>query len=163
VVALDYFADTDLRGDPGVVRLRVGPERTTAGLGRAALALPWDACAFTGGLENRPGLLRLLSRHGTVLGPDPRAVYAMRRPENFFGSLAEEGIPSAPLGPSTSRALLRKPRRAAGGRGVLPATAGERALPGEFLQERLEGACGSAAFLADGDDAVLLGTSEQFV
>jgi len=63
-----------------VVRLAVG--RTTADLGRAALARhDWGACAFTGGLENRPGLLRCLSRRGSLLGPAPKDVAALRRPD----------------------------------------------------------------------------------
>jgi hypothetical protein len=179
VVALDYFADTDLQDDEGVVRLAVGRDvegdRTTAGLGRAALALGsgphrWDACAFTGGLENRPGLLRLLSRRGTLLGPEPGAIHAVRRAETLFGFLVSEGIPCARLAPggrapddARPGTWLVKPRGAAGGRGVREARAGEAGAPGEFVQERLEGACGSAAFVADGRDAVLLGTSRQIV
>lgn len=179
VVALDYFADTDLEDDRGVVRLAVGRDveggRTTAGLGRAALTLGsgphrWDACAFTGGLENRPGLLRLLSRRGALLGPEPGDVRALRRPEILFDFLASEGIPCARLAPdgrapeeARPGAWLVKPRHAAGGRGVREARAGEAAAPGEFVQERLQGACGSAAFVTDGRDAVLLGTSEQIV
>jgi predicted ATP-grasp superfamily ATP-dependent carboligase len=164
VLALDYFADTDLQDDAAVERLAVTGGRTTAGLGRAALAVEerWDACAFTGGLENRPGLLRLLARRGTLLGADPAAVHAVRTPEVFFGFLAAERIPHARLaGDSRPGARLVKPRRAAGGRGVRPASPGEAAPPGEFLQERLPGRCGSAAFVACGRAAVLLGTSEQ--
>jgi predicted ATP-grasp superfamily ATP-dependent carboligase len=162
IIALDYFADTDLREDEAIERLAAA--RTTADLGRAALGLRWGACAFTGGLENRPGLLRLLSRQGTLLGPDPRAVHAVRTPETFFGFLASERIPHARIAEGARPgAWLVKPRRAAGGRGVRPARPGEAAAPGDYLQARLAGRCGSAAFVADGRGAVLLGTSEQMV
>jgi predicted ATP-grasp superfamily ATP-dependent carboligase len=115
-------------------------------------------------------LLRLLSRRGTLLGPEPVDVRAVRRPEILFSFLASEGIPCARLAPggrapegARPGAWLAKPRHAAGGLGIREAGAGEASAPGEFVQERLEGACGSAAFVADGRDAMLLGTSEQIV
>jgi predicted ATP-grasp superfamily ATP-dependent carboligase len=165
MIALDYFADTDLQDHGGVVRLVGG--RSSASLGRAALALGFEAFAFTGGLENRPGLLRLLSRRGELLGPDPRAVQAVRRPEMFFGFLEAERIPHAGMARGgrvpSGGSWLMKPRRAAGGRGVRPGHPGEAAAPGDFVQERLEGACGSAAFVAGAGETLLLGTSEQMV
>jgi predicted ATP-grasp superfamily ATP-dependent carboligase len=46
---------------------------------------------------------------------------------------------------------------------VRPAAPGEPRRPGEYLEEFLEGVAGSAAFLADGRQARLLGASEQLV
>jgi predicted ATP-grasp superfamily ATP-dependent carboligase len=46
---------------------------------------------------------------------------------------------------------------------VRAARPGETVQPGWHLQERLDGRPGSAAFLADGHDAVLLGVGEQLI
>jgi len=169
IVALDFFGDADLDDAPvRVVSLRrdLGLDRTIANLGRAALSLAWQATAPAGGLENRPGLLRLLARRGRLLGSDHRSIRAVRDPARLFGWLASEDLPHAPTClaqcvPGDGRPRLMKRRRGAGGGGVRRALPSEPVPPGWYLQELLEGRAGSAAFLADGHDAVLLGVSEQ--
>jgi len=171
IIAVDFFGDADLENDPvRVVALRRdhGLERTIANLGRAALSLGWNAVMPAGGLENRPGLLRLLARRGRLLGSAPGSIRAVRDPARLFPWLASEDLPHAltrlaPRVPRDGRAWLLKPRRGAGGGGVRAARPGETVPPGWHLQERLDGRPGSAAFLADGHDAVLLGVSEQLI
>jgi hypothetical protein len=191
LLAIDYFGDADLASeftrapagewpDVSVVSVSrdLGLPRNTASLGRAALASEWSAVACAGGLENRPGLLRLLARRsaaggrdGIILGNDAPTVAAVRDPFRLFAFLAEEGIPHAAVrrggaqpasGPPPDLSLwLVKRIRSAGGSGVRPAVPGAPAPPGWFLQERLPGPIGSAAFLADGQAATLLGVTEQ--
>jgi uncharacterized protein len=171
IIALDFFGDADLDGQPvEVVSLRrdLGLERSVANLGRAAVGLGWEAVAPAGGLENRPALLRLLARRGSLLGSAPEAIRAVRDPGRLFAWLASENLPHAPTPDSTrvprdGRGWLVKRRRGAGGSGVRAGLPGEPVPPGAYLQERLEGRPGSAVFLADGSDAVLLGVSEQLV
>jgi len=169
IIALDFFGDADLDGEPvRVVALRRdrGLGRTIANLGRAALTLGWDAVMPAGGLENRPGLLRLLARRGRLLGSAPGSIRAVRDPARLFPWLTSEDLPHAPTQvatgvPRDGRGYLVKPRRGAGGARLRAARPGESVPPGWYLQERLDGRAGSAAFLADGRDAVLLGVSEQ--
>jgi predicted ATP-grasp superfamily ATP-dependent carboligase len=171
ILALDFFGDADLDGRPvEIVSIRrdLGLDRTIADLGRAALDLDWKAVAPAGGLENRPGLLRLLARRGRLLGSAPEAIRAVRDPGRLFAGLAAEGLPHAAAPgaarvPRDGRAWLVKRRRGAGGGGVRAARPGEPVPPGSYLQERLDGRPGSAAFLADANDAVLLGVCEQLV
>ena len=174
VVVLDYFGDADLEREPearvaGIAR-DFGLPRTTAGLGRAVLGLAaagrrWDGLAYAGGVENRPGLLRRLARLVPLLGNDPAAVAAVRDPLRLFPYLESERIlhASTPLldaAPRDGRWLFKR-RRGAGGSGVRDATPGECRRPGEYLQAHLDGAPGSAAFVAGGGEARLLGASRQ--
>ena len=55
---------------------------------------------------------------------------------------------------------LRKPRRGGGGSGVREWKPGAPLRPHELVQERIEGVLASAAFVADGRRAVLLGMSK---
>jgi predicted ATP-grasp superfamily ATP-dependent carboligase len=171
IIALDFFGDADLDGEPvRVVSIRrdCRLDRTIANLGRAALALGWETSVPAGGLENRPGLLRLLARRGHLLGSPPEAIRSVRDPAVLFPWLAREDLPHAATcvaaaGPRDDRDRLLKRRRGAGGGGVRAARPGETVPPAWYLQERIDGRPGSAAFLADGHDAVLLGVSEQLI
>ena len=181
VLVLDFFGDADLLAERraavfGIAR-DLGWPRTTAGLGRAVLALAakglrWDAFAYAGGLENRPGLLRRLARSARLLGSEPLAVAAVRDPDRLFPCLEAEGILHPPTrtrgrrgvpatdAPRQGRWVLKR-RRGAGGHGVRDAAPGECPRPGEYLQERLDGSPGSIAFVADGREARLLGATLQ--
>ena len=139
--------------------------RSTASLGRAALALEWSEVAVAGGLENRPALLRLLARGGGLLGSPPRAIAAVRDPATLFSFLRSAGLPHAPISFETpprarGRRWLLKRRRSAGGGGVRAAPPGARRRPGEHFQQWIDGRAGSAAFVAWRDGAALLGVSE---
>jgi len=177
ILAVDYFGDADLEGESRLTPVAIGRDlglpRTTAGLGRALLRLAaagatWDALAWAGGLENRPALLRRLSRVCPLLGNEPGAVAAVRNTPLVFAALDEARLrhPEAPgleAAPRDGRRWLFKRRKRAGGHGVRPAAPGEPRRPGEYLEEFLEGIPGSAAFVADGRQARLLGASEQLV
>ena len=169
LLLLDYFADDDLAREPRVRFAGVeGAPRSTAGLGRAALALAaggcgWRGLAYTGGLENRPGLLRLLARRAPILGNSPAAVASVRDPDRLASFLEKEGLLHAGVSRADTAPLqgpwLFKRSRGAGGSGVREATPGERRRPGEYLQQRLDGVAGSIAFVADGRRAQILGAS----
>ncbi len=169
LVTIDFFADSDLDGD-AIQALSVardaGLPRSVASLGRQALRIDWQAFLTAGGLENRPGLLRLLERRGRPLGSAATAVRAVRDPERLASWLASARLPHASViavsrVPADGREYLLKPRRGAGGGHLRRARSGESVPPGWYLQEHLEGRAGSAAFLADGRSARLLGVSTQ--
>ena len=174
-LALDYFGDTDLAALAERVPLRalslsrdLGRPRTAAALARAALGLDWEAVAFSGGIENRPGLLGTLGRHGRVLGNSPETVSRVRDPRGLFGFLRRAGIPHARTWTGRSAGVpgdagrgLWKGIRSGGGARVLAARRGQARPRGFYRQEFLAGTPGSASFVADGRHAVLLGLSEQ--
>jgi uncharacterized protein len=175
IVALDYFGDADFDDLSSRCRLQVvslprdlGLRRSVASLGHAALALDWSGVAYAGGFENRPGLIRLLERRGSVLGSRAISVHAVRDPDRLFPCLARAGFrhprtsPRAAEAPAASAGLhLFKPLRSGGGSGIRPAIPGERRPPGCCLQEWIDGAAGSAAALGNGRAAVVLGVTEQ--
>ncbi|HYV85982.1 MAG TPA: ATP-grasp domain-containing protein [Patescibacteria group bacterium] len=173
LIALDYFGDADLdrpaEGRPPVDVLSISRDlampRSTAALGRAALSMEWSAAVCAGGLENRPGLLRLLARRGELLGSPARSIAAVRDPATLFAFLQRSGIAHASISrgaltPARGGRWLLKRRRSAGGGGVRAAPAGERRLPGEHFQRWIDGRAGSAAFVASEGGAVLLGVTE---
>jgi uncharacterized protein len=175
-LALDYFGDADLlalrsRGvETRALTRDLGLQRSLPSLGRAAQGFGWDACLYGGGLENRPGLLRLLARRGPIVGNGPEVVRAVRDPARLFPFLRRAGLPHAPSD-AAAAAAPRGPRhrhlwkriRSGGGLGVRPARPGERRPRGHYLQRFLPGPCGSAAALGDGRAAVVFGVTEQIV
>jgi predicted ATP-grasp superfamily ATP-dependent carboligase len=169
LVALDFFADADLDGEAITlisVARDAGLPRSVAGLGRHALRLDWQAFLGAGGLENRPDFLRSLEQRGRSLGTPAAAVGRVRDPRRLAAWLAARHLPHAPVHaarrvPRENGVFLLKPRRGAGGGGVRRAAAGETVPPGVYLQKYLDGRAGSAAFLADGQTAHLIGVCAQ--
>jgi uncharacterized protein len=177
LVALDYFGDADLLSLGSRIPIRalslrrdLGRRRSSLSLARAALGLDWQAFAYSGGLENRPGSLLHLEHRGAVLGNGACAVRALRDPTVFFSVLRREGIPHPPTriaddGPGSGRAAryLWKGMRSGGGLRVRAAVRGEPRPRGFYRQQLLPGTPGSAAFVADGTRAIVLGVTEQIV
>lgn len=174
-LALDYFGDADLAALADHVPLRtlslsrdLNRPRTAAALARAALGLDWEALAYSGGIENRPGLLEGLKRHGRILGNGPDVVARVRDPRALFGFLRRAGIPHARTWIGRNAGVPRgegrdlwKGIRSGGGMRVLAARPGQVRPRGFYRQEFLAGIPGSVSFVADGERAVLLGLSEQ--
>jgi predicted ATP-grasp superfamily ATP-dependent carboligase len=118
---------------------------------------------YGAGLENRPDLVARLAADRELLGCPPDVLRRVRDP----ALLAASGLPypqtvvgRAPAAPEGR--WLRKPLRSGGGRGVRAWRGG--AVGGAVVvQRRVEGLPCSAAAVADGRAAVLLGVSEQLL
>jgi uncharacterized protein len=163
VTALDRFGDVDLRAiAPGAT---APSNDALAALAVGAAGGGTDAAVYGAGFENRPDLVARLADGRVLLGTpaqllatvrDPRAVGAAAR---TAGARAPEtrsaGEPQQSPGP-----WLRKPRHGGGGRGVRR-WAGGRLAPSEILQRRIDGLSCSAAAIADGRRATVLGLTEQ--
>jgi predicted ATP-grasp superfamily ATP-dependent carboligase len=173
VVAVDRFGDLDLRRTcQSVSILRdLGGEGGMAELVEAAEAIPAARVVYGAGLENRPDLVARLAAGRTLLGCDPDTLERVRDPALLGASLRAAGLAypethlaaEAPLrADRRARRWLRKPVRSGGGRGVREWRGGR--LPRTALvQERIDGLPCSAAAVADGRSATLLGVSEQLV
>jgi predicted ATP-grasp superfamily ATP-dependent carboligase len=101
-----------------------------------------------------------------LLGSAPAPLRAVRDPARLGAALRDAGLPyprtlaTAPAGGADR--WLRKPLRGGGGTRVRAWRGG--ALPaGTVVQERIDGVACSAAAVADGVDAVVLGLTEQLV
>jgi uncharacterized protein len=174
-LALDYYGDADLLSLRASRPIRVlslerdcGRPRTIPALVRAASDQEWRACIYAGGLENRPTLLGRLEDQGAILGNGARVVAAVRDPGRFFRFLRAAGIPhpatffgEGRLSRETGALCLWKSIRSGGGVRVRRALPGETRPRGFYRQVFLPGTPGSAAFVADGERAVLLGVTEQ--
>jgi uncharacterized protein len=172
VVALDRFGDLDLqRLCPSVSVLRdLGGRGGMAALVGAAKDIPAPSVIYGAGLENQPGLVARLAIGRRLLGCSPETLERVRDPAVLGASLRAAGLafpstfrgPDAPRRAERSRRWLRKPVRGGGGRGIREWRRG--ALDGQVMvQEHISGLACSAAAVADGRSAALLGVSEQLI
>ncbi len=165
VIALDRFGDVDLRA--------IAPGATAPGNDAvAALAADVDAEAvvYGAGFENRPDLVRRLADGRELLGTPPESLVAVRNPwalgaaARAAGARAPEtrSVDELPESSGSGRRgpWLRKPRHGGGGRGV-GRWAGGRLHSSEILQRHIDGLSCSAAAVADGHRATVLGLTEQ--
>jgi predicted ATP-grasp superfamily ATP-dependent carboligase len=172
VFALDRFGDLDLqRLCPSVSILRDrGGRGGMAELVDAADGIAAERVVYGAGLENRPDLVARLAAGRTLLGCAPETLRGVRDPAVLGASLRSAGFAypptfsaaEAPVRADRARRWLRKPVRSGGGRGVR-AWRGGRLVDGVVVQERISGLPCSAAAVADGRSAALLGVSEQLV
>jgi predicted ATP-grasp superfamily ATP-dependent carboligase len=173
VIAVDRFGDLDLRRMcQGVSILRdLGGEGGMAELVEVAEAIPADRVVYGAGLENRPDLVARLAAGRTLLGCAPETLERVRDPALLGASLRAAGIAYPETHPAAHASLradrrarrwLRKPVRGGGGRGVREWRGG-RVPVTCVVQARIDGVACSAAAVADGRAATLLGVSEQLV
>ena len=172
VVALDHFGDLDLqRLCRSVSVLRdLGGRGGMATLVDAADGIAAPSVIYGAGLENQPALVARLASGRRLLGCPPETLERVRDPASLGASLRAAGLAypltfgasEAPRRADRPRRWLRKPVRGGGGRGVREWRGG--ALDGDVVvQERISGLACSAAAVADGRSAVVLGVSEQLI
>lgn len=172
---VDLFADTDLTAIGPCVR--VPAEHYPDGLAEAARSLPNCPFLYTGGLENRPGVIAALSAERKLWGVAPGVLKRVRQPEFLTASLVSAGLPALDV---TRNSLnlprdgtwMAKPFRSTGGQGVLPldllsrknAGKSNRAESQFYYQRRACGLSLSAIFIADGHGhAQIAGVTRQLI
>jgi uncharacterized protein len=168
----DCFADTDTQELAHACRKL--PGNIAHGIKWRTLAPALDALAdaapspvigliYGSGFEDRPELLTLMARRWTVLGNDAAIVARIKAPQSFFVELDRLGIthpPTAMASPRRGAGWLVKRIGGAGGSHIVP----NRPGPSDrntYFQKRVEGLAISALFVANGDEARVLGFSEQ--
>jgi uncharacterized protein len=172
IVALDHFGDLDLqRLCPSVSLLRdLGGRGGMAALVDAAKEIAAPGVIYGAGLENQPGLVARLASGRRLLGCTRETLERVRDPASLGASLRAAGLAypltfgahDAPRQAERSRRWLRKPVRGGGGRGVREWRGG--ALDGGVVvQQHVSGLACSAAAVADGRSAIVLGVSEQLI
>jgi predicted ATP-grasp superfamily ATP-dependent carboligase len=172
IAALDAFGDLDLQSmcEAHSVTRDFAREYSPKALLAASQDLAFDAVAYTSNLENYPAVVSRLARAGALIGNSPQTLRRVRHWPTLSAALARGGyhtpetiLPGSGLIPIPEREWLVKPVRSGGGHGV--ALWRKRRLPGRsfLLQEYLPGEPISAAFVADGSRAVVLGMTEQLI
>jgi hypothetical protein len=168
IITVDYFGDLDQKRLCENVSLREeGRRYSAAAILEAASGLPYDAVAYTGGLENHPDVVAELAQGKALLGNGPETLRRVRDPEVLFPFLAARGFahpctlwPGSPL--PRWGTWLRKPVRGGGGQGVR-VWKGGRLESGHILQEFVPGRPASAAFVADGWRCAVIGWTEHLL
>jgi uncharacterized protein len=168
----DFFADADTQDAAHACRKLTGLARgfRWRSLYPALSALaelvpsPVLGVVYGAGFEDRPELLRLISRRWPLLGTGAAAVARLKSPEDFFRTLDRLGIAHPPTQrepPARGGRWLVKKRGGAGGSHIVPSRlAGAKA--DTYFQERVAGRAVSALFVACGGEARVLGFSEQW-
>ncbi|MBX7168370.1 MAG: ATP-grasp domain-containing protein [Pirellulales bacterium] len=167
VEAIDLFADADLQA---IARCtRVG--RFSASTLAAAQKSSCWGWLYTGGLENYPRLVDRLARAHRLLGNHGAVLRAVRDPFRLAQEFAAAGlavpeVQRAPSGLPRDGSWLLKLVRGSGGSHVVPWTAAAEAsfdARRHYLQRRITGKPCSAAFVAAGGRACLVGMTEQLL
>src|SRR5439155_16334268 len=89
---IDLFADLDLQAKCPVVAVAVS--RYPSGLAALAREAPPGPWMYTGGLENRPRLIRQIMRERPLWGNEDTALAKARDPFALQRALADAGVPS---------------------------------------------------------------------
>lgn len=169
VITLDYFGDRDqkeLVENYSLMR-DFRSSFSASGLLEASRQLSFEAVAYISSLENHPEVVAELAQGHRLLGNTPQTLREVRHWPTLRSFCHEAGIPfPATLfaGESlpTGGRWLRKPVRSGGGHGI-SFWRGEPLDEHHLLQEHLEGTHCSAAFVANGQDCVLIGVAEQLI
>lgn len=172
VTALDYFGDADLQVLCPSLSLRrdFNQPYTATALVDAAVTLTAPAVVYGASLENHPTQVARLGRGRQLLGNRPATLRQVRHPLRLAEALRAGGFAYPPtvlaepdLSLDPRRRWLWKPLNSGGGHGIFAWRPG-KSLPVEgVFQEQLTGLVGSAVFVANGQQAVLLGLTEQLV
>ena len=162
--AIDLFADRDLAELCPAVRIEQYPR----GFLRALAAAPDAPWIYTGGLENYPRLVARMAEVRPLWGNDAAVLRRVRDPRRLAQALREEGLQCPNQWSACNdagRQWLVKPLRGSAGLGVRFATASDlaRERTKMFLQEYIAGESCSAAFVAAGGQAMLLGATRQII
>lgn len=172
VHAADLFGDQDLRA---VAASWTCPRPYPGGLPEAVATLPAGPWVYTGALENHPQVIAAIARHRTLAGCPAEVIAAVRDPVVLAATLpmADLAYPETrgdPAGLPRDGSWLLKPRRSAGGHGIVPWTsdvhaAGSGVFPADPVvwQRHIRGRAAAAAYLVAGGSGRLVGVSLQLV
>ena len=171
VVSLDYFGDADLRRlCPGISLLRDrNMGYTPEILANTAGEIDAPSVVYGASLENHPHHVARLARNRTLLGNTPQTLQRVRDPWQMAATLGSAGFcfpqtkrPSSDLEPDPAKEWLWKPLHSGGGHAVQPWSGQSPAREG-ILQEWLAGLVGSAAFVANGQEGIVVGITRQLI
>jgi predicted ATP-grasp superfamily ATP-dependent carboligase len=167
---VDLFADRDLKRMAPCARCPA--DDYPDALPQLADAFRLGPVMYTGGLENRPDVVRELAARRPLWGNPPEVLELVRNPFWLATVPCDEGVVAPRTFPTTTLPpgrWLRKPMRSAGGHGIRFATPDDSPDPAFYLQECIDGTPMSAAFQSSTDEmryserARFLGVSEQLI
>jgi uncharacterized protein len=126
---------------------------------------PIKYAIYGSGLECHPDTLQYLANQFTVWGNPPNVFRTVTDKPHFFSILRQLGI-TYPITyfapPPTQSHWLLKPLYGQGGQGIQCYAANHAIPPNRYWQQYIAGIACSVLFLADGQQAVLLGFNQQW-
>ena len=177
LVTIDYFGDYDQKSwcENFSLKRDLNLPFGAAQLYDASRNLQYDAVAYTSNLENHPEVVKRFENAGAesqrhLLGNTAEVLSRVRHAPTLFGFLQRQGV-SVPetryegrLPPAgDGRRWLRKPVHSGGGHDIEFLTEGRSIGRGFICQEYLPGIAASASFVANGEECVVLGLTEQII
>jgi len=166
----DFFADLDTQElahacckMPGEISDGFDWDHLEPALDALAQSAPSPVCGliYGAGFEDRAHLLTYINERWPLLGNDASTVTRIKAPETFFATLDALGI-AHPVTqterPANGTGWVAKRRGGAGGSHIVP----DADASDVYYQELVSGRTVSALFVANGQDARVLGLSEQW-
>ena len=156
---LDLFADADLQARCPVEVIPF--EQYPRSLPQRIAAAPPGPWLYTGGLENRPAIVRRIARDRPLLGNDADVLRLVRDPVWLAKRFRTAGVPhpEVRMTEPSSGTWLAKPRAGAGGAGIRAWQRGEPLPQRLYFQEFIAGPSCAAVY----DGPRLLGVTDQLV
>lgn len=171
VQTLDYFGDWDQKSIAPNLSLKrdLALPYSGANLVKASERLRFDAISYSSDLENQPETVAALARGSRVIGNQPGTLARVKDWALLHSCCRQFSLPFPATLPAGKAHLARpgagwlaKPAKGGGGKGIR-VWRGESLGSNYILQARLSGQSASAAFVADGRRAHLLGLTEQLI
>jgi predicted ATP-grasp superfamily ATP-dependent carboligase len=172
VIALDAFGDQDLKtlAESYALPRDFHVSYSPRSLYEAGRRLKFDSVAYTSNLENHPEVLDLFAASYRIIGNSPQAVRSVRCWPDLFSRLEHAGfpVPETIYAPTDheldlTRRWLVKPLLSGGGHGVHCFRKRSFSAKRSMVQQYIPGKAGSASFIANGVESVLIGITEQLV
>lgn len=171
IVTVDYFGDRDQRAlvENYALQRDFDLRFSADALLQASRSLDFEAVVYISNLENHPAVVETLARGRRLLGNAPEVLRQVRDWRTLRAVCREEGIPMpTTLLPGEEDEAnpmlrwLRKPVLSGGGHGIR-LWDGEPLDEDHVLQAYIEGQPASAAFVANGQESVAIGLTEQLI
>jgi predicted ATP-grasp superfamily ATP-dependent carboligase len=163
---IDLYADEDLAKNCPTTLITKSFPNEISDLIKTAPVAP---ILYTGGLENHPALLQLLSAERAILGVTGNTLTNLRNTSELYNLLKSKQINTPAIIISTNDlnkeiSYLRKPKNRSGGLGIKPFDPSKQTMvedPDFHYQEFIKGESRSAIFCFNESGFELLGTSIQ--
>lgn len=171
VQTLDYFGDWDQKSIAPNLSLKrdLDLPYNGANLIKASERMRFDAISYSSDLENQPETVAALARRARLIGNQPGTLVRVKDWALLQSCCRQFSLPFPATLPAGGAHLahpgagwLAKPAKGGGGKGIR-IWRGEPLASNYILQTRLYGQSASAAFVADGKRARLLGLTEQLI
>ncbi len=163
VVAVDLFADRETRCVAECFRISQFDE-----IVKILPEINADQWIYTGGIENRPNLIEIISKKIPLCGCHAKAAVATRQAARLFEIVADHGflvpqfMPASELDDvSKSANWVAKKNKSVGGAGVSFVAKDSTSSEFDYVQKKITGQSLSAIFVSNVHDCLLVAVTRQ--